>query len=521
MNLKKLFKIALIIFGFYLTLSLISSTFDGDFGWHLRFGADALSNNFQYADSYTWSHLNREWVNHEWGGDIVFWWLYNNFGYFSLVVVVSLALFSAYLLVPKIFGQKLTVTSIMLSILTLLSISYITMMRLTMLSPLFFIILWWSLEKIPEKKTYYYWPLILWVWSIFHGSWMLGFITINIYIAGNIWQLLINKYKNLSIQKNTWSWSVIKKVILAQIISGLVLIINPYGIRIWTEVVGYFTNSFYKTHINEWLPSYTYPVYWWPLIIVTLTGTIIYLDKFINKNKRITWPHILLFIAFFISAIQYRRNNIFLVLICLPVLVITIKKIISAIKYKHKIIIINIIALLLTIFISIKFQPTIRYNHNVWQDKALLINYGFPVDAVEFLKQKIGNTSEVRLFNRYAWGGYLNWHLPNSLVYLDGRSAATWKTVEGESLLEQYFDIMLKPNQLQFLEKNNVKYILLNKNQPDYPLPSWSDKILFSEDELKMVLSIEPYELEKEIVKNIKWKLIYNDQISNIWEFVE
>jgi len=42
----------------------------------------------------------------------------------------------------------------------------------------------------------------------------------------------------------------------------------------------------------------------------------------------------------------------------------------------------------------------------------------FPQDAVEFLRL---NTLAGRLFHRYAWGGYLTFHLPERKVFIDGR----------------------------------------------------------------------------------------------------
>ena len=195
-------KIILFLFGFFVILSVISNTFDGDFGWHLRFGKDAWNNNFQYTDSYTWTYQNHEWINHEWGGDMVFYWLNNNLGYFSLVIFISLAIWLAFVIAAKIFNKKLTPFSIIIILLAALSVKFIMMMRLSMLSPLFFVLLWWSLEKLPEKKTYYWWPLLLWLWSIFHGSWILGFITINIYVAGNVIQIITTKVRKCTKIRN-------------------------------------------------------------------------------------------------------------------------------------------------------------------------------------------------------------------------------------------------------------------------------------------------------------------------------
>lgn len=507
----------LILLGFYLTLSLVSNTFDGDFGWHLRFGQDAWQGNFQFTDSYTWSYFGQSWVNHEWGGDLVFWFLYNNLGYFSLVVFISLALWLAFLLAPRIFAKQLTPATILISSLGLLVIKFIIMLRLSMLSLLFFTLLWWSLEKIPHQKAYYWWPIIFWLWSFFHGSWILGFIVINIYLAGHIIELIIDK-------KISWNLAVIKNALGWQLISVLVVMINPYGWKMWSEVIHYFTNNFYKLHINEWLPSYSYPVYWWPIIIAAMVIVMIYYDTYFHRTQRqITWPQLLLFVAFFISAMLYRRNNMFLVLICAPMLVAAWQFLVANIKLSAK----NKARLGAAIIggsilaIAIIWRPTIRYNYDVWQDKEMQAAYGFPVEAVDFLQAKTKDQTNVRVFNRYAWGGYLNWRLPQALVYLDGRSAATWLAADGESLLKKYFELLLKENQLAELETNQVNYIILNKSRYEYPPPQWTDRLIFKKEDINKVLAIEPYQLETDLAKSQQWKKIYSDQISNIWELTK
>jgi len=513
----------LIIFGFYLTLSLVSNTFDGDFGWHLRFGRDAWQGNFQYLDSYTWGYFGRPWINHEWGGDIFFYALYNLTGYFGLAVFISLALWASFLAIIKIFYKKFTPISILVALYCLLSIRFIIMLRLSMLSLLFFALLWWSLEKMPAKKTYYAWPFILWLWSFFHGSWILGFIVINIYLGGNIlylfWRWL---KKKKSIKPPYWNFVLIKKAIIWQTFSALVIVLNPYGWRMWGEVIGYFSNSFYKSHINEWLPSYSYPVYWLPLVLSAICACAFYSDYYFNKkSSQITLPRLLLFIAFFISAMQYRRNNMYLVMICLPVLIGAVERIIADFPIKKTPFLIKIYLTVTTLiastYIIFSIQPTIRYSFDVWNDRRLIAQWGFPVGAVEYLRTELNGRRDVRIFNHYAWGGYPNWTLPEALAYMDGRSAATWTTAEGNSLLAKYFDLVLKENQLSWLEQNQTQYILLNKNMSDYPSPRWSDKLLFNGEDLDRLMKPEPYQLEKDIRQSANWELVYTDVISNLW----
>jgi len=523
--------IILILFGLFVTISLISNTFDGDFGWHLRFGQDAWQNNFQYTDSYTWAHYGKEWFNHEWGGDMVFWFLYDKIGYFSLVIFVSLSLWLTFLLSVKIFNKKLTVGAILISILSLISLKFVLMMRLSMVAPLFFVLLWWSLEKLPHKKTYYWWPVILWLWSFFHGSWILGFILINIYLVGNLIQIIITK-KNFCILrqiprlrcatlgmtgKNTnWTLKTIKNTILWQIISALVIMINPYGWKMWGEIILYFTNGYYKSWINEWLPSYTYPIYWWPIVIAAIAMVVLCIGW---KKKQVTWAQLLLFIAFFISAMQYKRNNFYLVLICLPLLVIVWKDMSEKIKIKNNIkkIFLPILISTACIIYAIWFLPRLRFTNNVWQDKFLLARYNFPLGAIKFLQKETKNKSNIRLFNAYGWGGFLNWTVPNTLVYLDGRSAATWLADDGEPLLKKHIEMLTEDNKLPELEKNNVKYVILRKNIPSYPKPNWINRIIFDKKDLERVMSTDPFPLEVDLDKSDNWELIYSDVISKVW----
>jgi hypothetical protein len=101
MNLARWQKFLLCVLAVLYVTAVISYRFDYDLGWHLRFGRDALLDKFQFLDTYTWSYYGQPWVNHEWGGDILYWLLYSNFGYFSLVFF-----FRYYCLLGLLCGYK-------------------------------------------------------------------------------------------------------------------------------------------------------------------------------------------------------------------------------------------------------------------------------------------------------------------------------------------------------------------------------------------------------------------------------
>jgi len=523
---NKITFIILILLGFYITLNIISNTFDGDFGWHLRFGKEALENNFQYLDSYTWYLNSTPWVNHEWGGDIIFWILNNHFGYFSLVLLVSLFIWVTFLLAPLIYRKKISIISIIFSILAILSVKFTIMMRLCTMSAIFPILLIISLENLPKRKNYFILPILFWLWSFFHGSWVLGFIIINIYIIGNLFQLFINKLKPntkyykfihfFKLKQTLWDHKIILKLLIAEVVCILIILLNPYGAKIWTEVFHYFINGYYKMHITEWTPSFAYPIYWAPLLIANISIVITCFDW---KKKNITWPQALIFISFFMSAMFYRRNNLLLILVCIPILV-TGWEYLKELPIKIKsIVYYPFIYIIISIYL-IFFASPLRINHSIWQDVELLYRYKIPVHAIEFLKQRDKDQTNIRLFNKYYWGGYLNWVLPNHLVFLDGRSAATWKAPDGEPALKKYFDITGENNQLIFLEQNQVQYVMLPSYNIDYQSkPDSIKRLIFTQKDFEILFSNQPLQIELDLVSNPNWQLIYHDQLANIWEY--
>lgn len=519
---NKFIKLTLCILTLTFILSVISNTFDGDFGWHLRFGQEAWAGNFQYQDHYTWGFFNQNWVNHEWGGDLIFWFLYNNFGYKSLVLFISLALWAAYLITQKIFSKKITVLGLLVTYLCLFASKHIFVMRLAMLSPLLFVVLWYILERVNTKKYIYFLPILFWLWSSLHGSWVLGFITIGIYGAGNLGQILINKYWP-EYFKPVWDKKTFLQIIIITVLSALAVLVNPYGTGVWKEVFHYFSSSFYKNHITEWVPSYIFPIYWLSIIIQTVG---LFLAVWGAKTKKINLPQLLLMIAFFYSGFLYKRNALFGVIVSLPLIVATLEMAITKLRsctgfwqeiFNDKKVkkIIKIFFLITLLLLLISYISKIHLTKNVWEDKCLLERNTMPPQSGEFLQKKY--PGENRMFNEFRWGGYLNWILPKTLVYFDGRGTATWKT-DGEYMLEHYYKIKFEPGGLAELNSKNINLIFLQQsNFFAYTKPDWTDRLMFGK-KLDSFFLPEKCQLEKDLENNSEWQLVYSDYMAKIWE---
>ena len=83
----------------------------------------------------------------------------------------------------------------------------------------------------------------------------------------------------------------------------------------------------------------------------------------------------------------------------------------------------------------------------------------FPAEAVEWIKS---NRPEGRLFNEYAWGGYLIWALPEYPVFVDGRT-----DLYGDEIIGDWSEVISGGGDWQaILERWQVGLVLVAPGQP-------------------------------------------------------
>lgn len=516
---QKLTKGILLILGFALALNIISHTFDGDLGWHLRFGRDAWQGKFPFTDTYTWGHAGELWVNHEWASDLIFWGLYRFLGYNSIVILTAVAVWAAFLLAPRLFLLRLSALSLSASLLALYSIKFILATRSTIIAPLLLVALWWSLEKIPEKKWHRAWPALLWLWSALHGSWILGFMAIGIYWIGNLGEYWLARRWPRYFRGTRWKKPDWIAVAGWALISLGATLLNPYGWRLWGEVTNYFTLSFYQHYIIEWIPSYAYPIFPLPLILAALAAVLLFRGW---KKQLVDLPRLFLFAALFISAWQYKRNNIYLALAIAPIIAVASTRAVEIVKNLPRWKIpaphfFRYLASLAAFACLVYLIIATHWSSNPWHDYSLLAANNFPLGAAEFLRP-LAEPKAMYLFNEFRWGGFFNWTIPRALVYLDGRGTATWIYHDKESLYEHYRKIKFAPGGLAELEQSPANYILLEKNFSGYSAPDWFNRLIFSPNDFKQLFARQPVQLETDLNRSVRWQQIYADNQALIWE---
>jgi len=517
---KKVIFYLLLALNFLIPLAVISNTIDGDLGWHLRFGQELHKGIFPFLDTYTYSKYGTPWTNHEWGGDWLFWLIYSKIGYWWLNIITSLSITFSFLIIGKTFFKKNTSVFLFSALICQLAIIHIYVARLAMFTPLFAAITFFIIEKSKNNQRWIYGiPPLFWIWSVLHGSWILGFIILNLYLISSIITNFIpKKYYNYFLD-DTIPNKIIYRIILVQILSAIIVIINPYGFKIWQEIIQYFGQNYYKLHTTEWLPSYTFPIFW--KILITQTVCLVLVVYGVIK-KKIGVTHTIIFLAFYYTAICYKRQAIFIGLLSSVVLASTFEIIkpellklwwVKNQNIKKFTYLFLLIILILFSFYNIK---NIYFTKNVWTDKYLSEKNSFPFESVNWLKNR--DAKPVRIFNSFGWGAYLNWTMSNDFVYFDGRGTATWMFDKNKTMLEHYYEILDNQNGLKEIENDQVKYILLRQtNFIPISKPDMVNDWMFGPQAAAFSYS-EKTQLEKDLNSSNNWKKVYSDYQANIWQ---
>jgi hypothetical protein len=511
---NKSLKILLLVAGFLLIFSNMSNRFDPDLGWHLRFGKEAWNGYFSYNDSYTWGDNGWPWINHEWGGDLLSWIIYSKPGYLSLLAFTSLVAWFGFILSSQRLNKTISVEALLAALLTAWTVKEIAMMRLATLTIMLLALLLYSLSRIHEKRLYLWWPLLIWVWSIIHGSWFIGIIIAATYWSAMVFDYLTAKYFRahpinlMTPRKLIESFSAI-------VISLLTVIANPYGLKLIYEVTSYFQIDYYKTRIAEWTGSYAYPIFLVPLLV---GPALVIINLILRRKKRIPTGELVVTIMLTAAAIKYRRQWLSASIMVTPSLRIILEQIfygfssfISEARLKKMLGITGVLSLLL---MCGAYLSKTNYASDIWSNDQLLKENRLPLEATKFLKQQLPNTTTTDIFNEFSWGGYLNWNLPEARVYIDGRGSGTWLVGTSTPFLKSYYDIMFGSDGLKFLENKQIKYILI---RPEYR--EANANLSWPNNEFYKPASSTQSQIRQDLVSNKYWQKIYGDDIAEVWRY--
>ena len=372
---------------------------DPDLGWQLRCGQQIWQTGRLCSDNHFSLLLaNYHCPNSHHLYQILIYPFYRTFGLLGLSFLNGLLLATTFFLFTRLQGSRHP-KIIFLPLLIFLSWSVFS---LGLRSQLFSLLYLTLLLYFWQKQKLIFLPLIIWLWTNTHGSFVLSLLILPFLRSPPI-----------------------------ALISFLVTFLNPFGYQLYLEAYRHLFTTGLDQLIAEWVP----PAFAFQVIIL-----IIFILAALQAKKLFDF---LFLLGLTFLALKARRNLDYFFLFAFSLL--------SRLRFKSPLLpLISLISLITLLCFGLLIQlPCTLLTQPFAQ---------YPQKAINFLqKQPSGN-----IFNTYEWGGYLIWHLPQFKVFVDGRMPA-WPTPEGKSPYTIYLETLQnQPGWEATLEKYKVEYLLIS-----------------------------------------------------------
>lgn len=483
------------------------SSLDPDLPWHLKFGQDTwITHQLPNDQIHLWTLRGETWVDHEWLTNVLMFLIYNHFGYESLVLIFSLIVVSFLALIAHYLKKKHPRANYF--IMALLLFGYLAILphigpRPQVLSLLFLALELFILDRSRHwyrLKTTLLLAALFWLWACLHASFLIGLMILAIWTSE---QLIIGWKK----QNPKQFWLGLQ----AGCLSFVATLLTPYGFKLY-DFLETYTNNAYLQHISEWKAFYVFPLNYWQLLFIAITVALnITLFSFSKKKSPLLpWQILSLLIFLGLSLRSVRHFPLFFVATCLIFVPAFLQEnsngapVFSLPKWSRLALkTLLIIALSSLIFFSYYSLPRVKDPfQNFYTD--------YPCQTVREL-QAHPKYSQLKLFNQYAYGGWLIWVWPEKLLFIDGRlpqyAFANW------SLLEEYLEFTKTDKLERKLKEYKIEAILWNNTMPQYHL-NWLDRFLgFNEqaingrkNNLKIFLDSSP-----------DWQKVFTDEASSVY----
>lgn len=447
------------------SLYLLSPFYDADFFWHLKTGEWIWHNRqLPTEDPFSYTiqshHNSREYflLTSYWLSQVMYYLFYYAGGMQGLVI---LRFITAGILLFTIFKLKEGDSILYLGLLIIFSSLFFEgypVERPQVFSFLFFGLLLFFLQKIrhethpfSERVIYFVLPLVMLVWANIHAGFIVGQVTIILYI-------IMDGIKFISPSLKPIKKEAYKRLLITGVSAIVFSFANPNTYHVLSEMISTpHTLTLYNTEYYSTVQTfriyidYSMILYWF-IVFLTIAGFIIHI-KGIDISE-LALLACLGFVSF--TTVRY-----------VPFFMIAALPVVGRYFSKGRLLKLSrasvcIIAILTCIF----FVWDERGNFNNITSNKWVDSNSFPADAAEFI---IATGLKGNMYNHFNWGGYLIWRLaPERKVFTDGRGLDEYTYMESRFIDSAYTkNFSIPPVWKSKLEAYGVNYIIIPFIEPD------------------------------------------------------
>lgn len=388
---------------------------DTDTWWHIRSGEYTLINGMIYADPFSHTMQGEPWINHSWGAQIVL------YAAWSLLGNTGLALYTSILAtVGMYFIYRMCAGNVYLRGFALIigaaAAAIFWSPRPQMFSFALSAVLLYLLYMYQRRQADRLWliPVVMLAWGNLHAGFSIGYILLGGVIAG---EALGNVFAP---QADAFmGWPRLLKLVLVSVVSAAALVINPYGLQLYTVPFDTVSIGALQDFIQEWNSPNFHERQTWPFIALLLglfgaAGA---------SRLRLRWPDYVLVGGTLFMALTAGRNIAVFVVVATPVLALHLDAVLNERGWvlrpvqrvtpalvRINLLLIGLIALMVVFSVlSTLDAETVHETQSQY----------LPLDAVDYLNTE---NPPGPIFNSYNWGGYLIFAAPEYPVFVDGRT---------------------------------------------------------------------------------------------------
>jgi hypothetical protein len=383
---------------------------DPDFGWHLRLGEIILRYGIPKTDPFSFTMASFPAVDSEWLTNVFINISYPMVGKLGLAVLFAFLPFFALALSGWArFISSLRIKAALLLLTSSVLLPYIGV-RPQILTWVFLALIIRLLTGETEWRRWrLFVPAVFMLWANTHGGFFAGLVTFGAFFTVRL--LRSRKF-------DFYDAAVL-------VFSILATFVNPYGWRLWSEVLSQITDTSIHWTIQEWWPS-LFSFNFALIFLIALSAALI--RRF---RKSLPIEYLVVYLGFLYEALTALRHVPLWLIFTLPIIGqclywfyqrVSVNK---QANHRFNKVSGGFLLLALGIVLFQLFSST-------FSSYPLAENTYYPKEAVMYLR---GNPPGGNLFSLYSWGGYLDWKLPEKKVFIDGRMA-TWRSAlpaKGES----------------------------------------------------------------------------------------
>ena len=505
-NSKKVRTFVYFLLLFFLFLRLLGAFVDPDMWWHIQLGSNILNNN--WVNNLTFTCNEYVWINHSWLSDFLINLLNNTIGLRGLSIFFALiflgGIFFNFLALKKLLSEwnikRSKFNNLLYFLIFILLLSTFIAIRPQVFTFFFFNLLFYLLIRLYYSKGISYktlFPIVLLflIWVNLHGGFVIGIGLIGIFLIDSFLSLTNNAYLSKK-EETALQFKKFKYLLALIVIFVLVSLINPFGFNLWIEIFTLVLGSNNAAYISEWRAINIKESFHLFYFLILLGSFIL---KIINKNRNILQLLLLVILGLLsIFSIRYILpvSGIIITLFFVEAFSILQKIETFFIKDKDLLKIMNLLKAFVIVFIGLiaamgsylSVQYFINLNNLTESNPSLII---YPVKAVDYIKEHQEQFKDLKFYNTYIWGGYLEYVLRDHSWFIDGRMPE-WNCggKVKKNLMLDYIEVEdIKESWLKVLREHGIEAVLVQKQSP----------------------------LSNVLDKTDNWRLVYSDNISVIF----